>query len=670
MADAANGTAVAGARIDAVLSHAHVESTEAGQFSIAILPGDTLRIRALGFRGAQLLVPTGTPALRILLTAAPAVLADMVVTASRREQRAAETAVPVTVISADQIAATAASSADRILGQLPGVQLLPTEPSGADLSIRGIDGARVLVLVDGEPTFGNMLENRDLSRLSTIAAERIEVVKGPLSAQYGSDALGGVINLLTARPSGPLSLTAGGRAGDGGRREAQLGAEGGRRFNYRLNGGWREDREVASIDQPTDALDRVYDFRSSLGFTVSPGLQLRSDLNLLRERQRWRLSADGFNGFNDNTGASGWVEAAGQAGSGRWSSRLYLEDYSHRFRQAQAELPLASDTAPTQTEQMAKVSLAYSARLGPHALSGGVDLSARSIDSPGKVQGSVSDRMAEGYAQDSWTAGQLLLTPAARVTWNSRWGTALTPSLSGAWDLSPTLRWRAAIGRGFRAPSFKELAWDFSNPLANYIIVGNPNLVPERSWQYSTGASWALLPTVVADAEVYRNDVQDLIELDADGTDPSTGFTRYTPHNVAHARTQGVELGLKWTGGRWASSIGYNYLDAKDLRTGQTLDRRAAHSARAALGRQSGLLKGLRTDLTLVYTGSAPEAEADGSEGIQAAYLATNLQLRLEVVRGIECSAGVDNLFDAQPAGWRGLYGRRYYLGLTTTWHP
>ncbi|MEP6473236.1 MAG: TonB-dependent receptor, partial [Gemmatimonadota bacterium] len=443
VADAANGSPVAGARIEALLSHAHIESTEAGQFSISILPGDTLRIRALGFRVAQFVAPTGTTALRILLTAAPAVLADMVVTASRREQRSAETAVPVMVISADQIAATAAASADRILGQLPGVQLLPTEPSGADLSIRGINGARVLVLIDGEPTFGNLLENRDLSRLSTIAAERIEVVKGPLSAQYGSDALGGVINLLTARPSGPLSLTAAGRAGDGGRREAQLGAEGGGRFSYRLNGGWREDLAVAGIDQPTDALDRVYDFRSSLGLAVSPGLQLRSDLTLLRERQRWQLSADGFNGFNDNTGASGWVEAAGQVGDGHWSTRLYLEDYTHRFRQAQAGLPIASDTAPTQTEQMAKVSLGYSNRLGLHALSGGVDLSARSIDSPGKVQGSVSDRMAEGYAQDSWTAGPFLLTPAARVTWNSRWGTALTPSVSAAWDLSPTLRWRA-----------------------------------------------------------------------------------------------------------------------------------------------------------------------------------------------------------------------------------
>lgn len=668
--DGASGAPLAGARVEALLSHAHVETADDGRFELTVLPDDSLRIRALGFRSVVLRVPPPGLGLRIALVAAPAVLPEMVVTASRHPQRAAETAVAVTVVSADQIAASAAASADRILGQLPGLQLLPTNPTGADLSIRGIDGARVLVLVDGEPTFGNLLENRDLSRLSTVAAERIEVVKGPLSAQYGSDALGGVVNLLTARPTGPLALGAAMRAGNGGRREAELSAEGGGRFSYRFNGGWREDQAVASIDEPTDALSRVYDFRSTVRFAVSPGLQLRSDLNLLRERQRWQLSADGFNGFNDNAGASGWLEAAGPAGAGLWTTRLYFEDYSHRFRQAQADQPIASDTAPIQTEQMIKASLGYQTRVGSHALSGGVDLSHRSIDSPGKVDGSVADRMVEAYAQDGWTTGHFLFTPAARLGWNSRWGTNVTPSLSAAWELTASLRWRAGLGRGFRAPSFKELAWDFSNPLASYIILGNPNLAPERSWQFSTGATWALTPALVADAEVYRNDVRDLIELTVVGTDSTTGFTQYSPRNVSRARTQGVELGLRWTTGAWLASAGYNYLDATDLATGQQLDRRAAHSARASVGRQIDWLQGLRADLTLVYTGSAPAVQPDGSQGVQASYLATNVQLRLDLIRDVGCSVGVDNLFDVQPAGWRGVYGRRYYLGLNTTWHP
>ncbi|HTO73660.1 MAG TPA: TonB-dependent receptor [Gemmatimonadales bacterium] len=668
--DDSTAAPIAGARIEASPAGVRSETGSDGRFRIVATAGDTLRIRALGYRGAQLVIASSATELRVSLLSAPAVLQELVVTASRHEERAAETAVHVTVVSADQIAASAASSVDRVLEELPGIQMLPNEPTGSDLSIRGIDGARVLVLVDGEPTFGNLLENRDLSRLSTIAADRIEVVKGPLSAQYGSDALGGVVNLITASPTGPLSLGATARVGNGGRRELGLSGEGGGRFGYRINLGGREDESVASVDQSTDALERVYDLRGSLRYEASKSLKLRGDLALLRERQRWQLSADGFNGFNDNMGATGWVEAAGALGSGSWNSRFFFEDYSHRFRQAQALDPIASDTAPTQTESMLKLSAGYTTRLGSHGLSGGVDLSHRSIDSPGKVDGTLSDRMVEGYAQDAWSRGRFLLTPAARLSWNSRWGTAVTPSLSAAWEQTPSLRWRAAVGRGFRAPSFKELAWDFSNPLAGYIILGNPDLSPERSWQYSAGATWAIAPSLVADAEVYRNDIRDLIQLTVNGTDSTTGLVRYTPLNVANARTQGIEFGLKWSSTAWLVSAGYHYLDATDRSTGERLDRRAANEARLALGRRIGLLQGLRGDLAFVYTGSAPALQADGSEGTQEAFLATNFQFRLGVRRGLDCSAGVDNLFDVHPAGWNGVLGRRYYFGLTTTWQP
>ena len=88
-------------------------------------------------------------------------------------------------------------------------------PTGSNLLIRGIGGARVLVLVDGRPVPGALIENRDLSRISLAGAERVEVVKGPLSSLYGSDALGGVVNVITAPPAGGFRLD--GRALSAGR---------------------------------------------------------------------------------------------------------------------------------------------------------------------------------------------------------------------------------------------------------------------------------------------------------------------------------------------------------------------------------------------------------------------------------------------------------------------
>jgi outer membrane receptor for ferrienterochelin and colicins len=276
----------------------------------------------------------------------------------------------------------------------------------------------------------------------------------------------------------------------------------------------------------------------------------------------------------------------------------------------------------------------------------------------------------EGYAQDGWTLGSFLITPAARWGWNSRWGTALTPSVAVAWDVRPALRLRASVGKGFRGPSFKELLWDFPNPSAGYMIAGNPDLVPEQSWQTSGGFSWAVNRSLVVDIDAYRNDIRNLIELAEDGTDSQTGLFRYAAQNVSRARTQGIEFGLRWTSGTWVASAGYNYLDAKDLSTGQTLDRRAAHSGRVRIGKELDWLRGLRGDLSLVYTGSAPAVQNDGTAGRQGALLTTNAQIRLDLIQNLGLSLGVDNLFDSRPAGWIGILGRQIYAGIRTSWAP
>ncbi len=670
--DAATGVPVARARIEALVQGTRADATIEGGFSLTVARFDTLLVRAIGYRPARTPVPGPGAPLRIALVPAPLRLSDVVVTANRRTARAGESPTPVTSVSREEISAAAAPSADRMLAQVPGLQVLPTQPTGADLSIRGINGARVLVLQDGEPAAGALLENRDLSRLSTGGLDRIEIVKGPLSALYGSDALGGVVNLVSRDPEGPLTLGAEARAGDGGRKEARIEAESGQgRLAVRLDGAWREDRRVPAITTATSALDRVWDFHGTARTSVSPALRLRADASLLRERQRWQVSSDGFNGFNDNQGASGWLEAMLPFRTGgAWRARLYAEEYSHRFRQSRELRPLAGDTTPSQRERLIKGRLGWSAALGGHSLDAGLDLLARSIEAPGKVAGVVSDRGVEGYVQDGWTVGRILFTPATRLSWNSRWGRAVTPSVAGAFDISPALRIHAGAARGFRGPSFKELVWDFPNPFAGYAIRGNPDLKPERSWQWSAGAAWSPASDLVATAEVYRNDLENLIELIQTGSDPGTGLLLYSPQNVSRARTQGLELGLEWRRADWYAGAEYSRLDARDRSSGLSLDRRAPESARLRMGGRLASLPSLRADLTLSYTGRAPARNLDGTAGHQAAFVSGGLQVRYDLHRGLGISVGGDNLFNAIPSGWPGLFGRRVYAGIRGTWRP
>jgi outer membrane receptor for ferrienterochelin and colicins len=226
------------------------------------------------------------------------------------------------------------------------------------------------------------------------------------------------------------------------------------------------------------------------------------------------------------------------------------------------------------------------------------------------------------------------------------------------------------VARGFRGPSFKELAWDFPNPFAGYTIRGDPGLTPERSWQTSAGLSWSAGGGVVLSGEAYRNSIRDLIELTAAGTDAGSGLIVFSPRNVRRARTQGVELGARWADADWLASAEYNYLDAEDLATGARLDRRARHSARLRLGRELAAPGRLRADLTLAYTGSAPAQQSDGSAGRQDDLLSTNAQVQWQAYDDVSIGVGVDNLFDARPSGWTGLVGRRVYLGLGTSLHP
>ena len=163
----------------------------------------------------------------------------------------------------------------------------------------------MLVLIDGEPVAGAMTENRDIGRLSTMAAERIEVVKGPSSVEYGSEALGGVINLVTAAPATAFIAEATVRTGELGRRESALEiSDTYGRVGVRLNGGWRQSDRVTAISASSTTLDRVYDFRGDTRIRLSDRIQLRSDLTMSQQRQRWLVGA-GFNGFIDNRTVQG-----------------------------------------------------------------------------------------------------------------------------------------------------------------------------------------------------------------------------------------------------------------------------------------------------------------------------------------------------------------------------
>jgi len=634
---------------------------------------DTLLVTAPGYAAARRPLAAGASGdLQVLLPPEPTVLPEIVTTVAGRERNLAEVTGSVVNIPRREIDVQAATAVDQVVAELPGVQQGAGYPAGSTLYIRGLGGARVLVLVDGQPVGGPMLENRDLSRTSTLAVDRIEVTKGPGSLEHGSDAIGGVINVVTSPPEGPLRLSAAGRAGTGGRREGNVALVRGGRIGLRLAGGWRQSDQVAGLDSSGSAFERVWDVRGTVR-TTAGGSGFRVDGGYDRTRQRWPVGG-GFNAFVDTWGVNARTEATVSTAGGTLRAGVGGQQFSYRYRLARGIRPIASDSSPEQSEQSLRSLLAWSRPMGAHLLDMGVEAAVRRVDAPGRIRGAAaSDENLDAFVQDGWRLGSLYLSGGARLSGNSRWGTALTPSFGAAWDLTPALRWRAAVGRGFRGPSFKELAWTFSNTAAGYVIQGNPDLRPERSWSYSTGATWVAPGGWRLGLEVYRNSVRDLIDFANGGTTPA-GLLILEPRNVARARTEGLELDVRRAFGSWIVAAGYDYLRARDLGANLPLDRRATHTGRVRLTRLLGFLPGGTFDLTARYTGTAPIVAAAGGPmrvtGERGAFFSTDLQVAGSLTGAVGINVGVDNLFDARPADWPGQVERRFYLGVRGDFLP
>ncbi|NNF27402.1 MAG: TonB-dependent receptor, partial [Gemmatimonadetes bacterium] len=416
----------------------------------------------------------------------------------------------------------------------------------------------------------------------------------------------------------------------------------------------------------SDAFARVWDLRAT-GRGERAGWSYRSDASFVRERQRWPVGG-GFSGFNDNTGLSGWSQVERSAGPGSFSLRIFGQSYDHLYRSARGDLPFESEGDETQTERLVRASASYGLALGSHAVDLGAEASARRIRSPDKIlSDEASDNQLAVHAQDAWRLGEsTTVTGGTRGTFNDRWGSTASPTLGISHALGASLRLRGSLSRGFRAPSFKELTWNFANLGAGYTVLGNDQLEPERSWSTSAGVEWTPRQTLSVGVEAYRTEVNNLIESSFQGYTAS-GLLIYSPSNVSQALTRGGEVSVRAIGEGWDLNAGYAYLDARSIDLDLPLDRRASHSGRI---RTSWDVHGsARMDATFHYTGSAPiigvdDVGATARVGTQASLLAFNLQATAFLPGNLQATLGVDNLFDEQPEGWPATVQRQVRIGV------
>ncbi len=619
-------------------------------------------------------------------------LDDVVVTGTRTETSLNDSPARIDVISRAQIERSGARDVAELLEEMPGV-VITRSFRGDAIQLGGLDPEYTLVLVDGDRVPGRLGGGIDLGRYTVENIERIEVLRGPGSALYGSEAIAGVVNIITRQTSREVELEGSVQAGYGGGAIVDGNATGGVHMGplaVRVSGGYhlsepfrRDPGQVATSGSARDQ----WSLGSRASLDLGGGIVLDGRVEYLTRR---------LSGVDEN--ATGAVFDRVQLGEqlmtgvgmriraddgtqiqGRLSYSLFREQFLNDQRGGQA-LDDVQDNREHLTQWSVQVDHTFDHPvLGNHRVSVGYEHLAQFLESDRLVSSGRRFRISP-FLQDDWTIvengglrfGTVL---GARYDVDSQFGDQLSPRLGLRFDPVPQLVMRATYGWGFRAPSFQELLLRFENPSVGYTVNGNPALGAERSRGLDISVEWTPIREAVFTAAFYRNDLDGMIATVTVSDDPISG-TVFSYGNIARARTQGVEMRGAFQMHRSLRLLaGYAFLETRDESLDRPLEGRPAHRVTGAINfdhPETGLGANVRSAVSLDRV-VFQDTDADGTE--EALWLDAVAQIDVRVswafleqenrptgFNHFELSVGIDNLLDAGDA-YLALRPRTYWLG-------
>ena len=595
-------------------------SDQKGVFSFKeVANGDyELRISAVGFKTLNRPFTVNNAAVKLTdlkISISTSLLDQVVVTASRLEQTLGDVPIPISIIGREQIARSSNLRLDEVLREQTGLNI--SSDHGTGIQVQGMDSEYVLILVDGEPLIGRTAGTLDLSRITVNNIERIEVVKGPSSSLYGSEAMGGVINIITKNPDQGLDIALGARY---------------RRFNNMdLNATLSYGKEKFNISAFINRLSSDgYDLnKKTLRQTVAPftatTLQVKSGYDLTNnlklsvsgryyqepQEDRAESSGNGPNAkkilLNYHALRTDWnilPKLEWRVGEkGLITLRHYMSQYETERRINRASDNSLFSPLSRFKQKFNRTEGQADFFINPvHTLTFGAGYIDEGVNSTRYTDSTFVSKYV--FAQHLWQPTERLdVTLGARYDKHDAYGDNFSPKLGIGYQLSEKLKIRASFGVGFKAPDFRQLLLDFTNPTAGYSVMGttvvvsgierliargetfktdpvnNPNalesaranaraasgsLKAERSLAYNLGANYQLNDKVLISANLFRNNISNLIDTWAIAQKDNDQFV-FSYRNVENIVTQGVEfessIKLK---SNLNLSAGYQFLDTFD----------------------------------------------------------------------------------------------------------
>ncbi len=509
--------------------------------------------------------------------ASPAIViadgATINVTASRIARDADQTLASVTVIDRAAIENRQANSLIEVLDGLAGLSVRANGGLGkvASLHLRGTNSGHVLLLIDGVRAASATAGVPPWHTMPASEIERIEVVRGPRSHLYGSEAVGGVIQVFTRTGNGQQRLELG-MGSDATQRLSAALSLSGKNTNAGLSlSRLRSDGFDATVgNNPDDDGMRALSIGATLDHDFGEGLTGKLRFN----RNDQTTDYDGWtpeNAFSADYLRQSYGGALTLRPNGDWG----LELSASRFSDEEDD---KIDGAP---------SAAFDTHRDQITLQGDLLLSTRMQMIAGaewmreEVEGSSDYARQERdqsalFGELQWLGETLDLSAGARRDDFEDLGGETTGNLALGWNIGDELRLTASLGSAFKAPTFNDLY--YVDPWGSS---GNPNLDPEESWSAELGLT-GQLAAIDWDLRLYQTRVEDLIQWS------EVAPWVWQPQNLADARLRGLELSLVGELAGWQARAYLSLLDSEDEATGKLLPLRASRQLRVDMDRDFG----------------------------------------------------------------------------------
>ena len=645
-------------------------------------------------------------------------LPEVVVTGTGTQHLLKDAPVQTEVISGKLLRSYAGSSLEDILAGLTASFAFNEDDMGSQMQLNGLGNNYILVLIDGKRIHGDVGGENDLSLIDPQNIERIEIVKGASSALYGSDAIAGVINIITRKHSEGLLIENASRVGSYGdlRQHNSLAVRWGNwssltNFQLQHSDGWQntatEDpsqTEFLITDSRNKTVNRHTNWKIDEQIDWQPTKQLSLyaagsiywkriyrpcgnyastdvytyDLHYRNAAAsiggKWQLEGGDFVSLDIDWNRHAYYYA--------FTATTLVDQYvdgelNNYFPYFAGQKQLQSDQQRTMAALKSVFSLPFQNRL-----SAGAEWRYDWLKAPTRVEGGkASDNTAALYAQDELDLlHPLNITAGLRLNHNEQFGWKLTPKLSAMLSVGEDLRLRATWSQGFKTPTPKELHYRYVRSMnGTYLYLGNTDLQPQTSNYYSLGAEWTIGPLTLT-LTGYHNNVQDMITLVtiSNSQAPAELLLQYDPiktrqyQNVESAKTWGIDFSARLALGDWAAGLNYSYLDTDaetydtdhDRLTKVIIDGTAHHKGNLYVTWNHALSRNYRLALGIYGRMSSKRYyQINGNgKGYQIWRLSTTHDIGPAGKKmSYRLEAGVDNIFNYVDRTYHGLH-----LGTTT----